>query len=63
MGETVRAVVATGAMIAGMALVSYAGYRQYVALPEEQAMRHVITRAAIVLIGLLLAFVGAGALR
>ena len=63
MGEPLGAVVATGVMIAGMAMVAYAGYLQYVALPEEHAPRHVITRAALLVVGLVLALLGAGMLR
>jgi hypothetical protein len=63
MGENLRAALAIGMMIAGMALVAYAGYLQYVALPEEHAPRHVIARAALFVVGLVLAFAGAGILR
>ena len=63
MGEPLGAVVATGVMIVGMAMVAYAGYLQYVALPEEHAPRHVITRAALLVAGLVLALLGAGFLR
>ena len=63
MGETARASLAIGMMIAGMALVAYAGYLQYVALPEEHTPRHVITRVALFVVGLVLALLGAGILR
>jgi hypothetical protein len=62
-GENVRAALAIVMMIAGMALVTYAGYLQYVALPEEHAPRHVITRAALLVVGLALAVLGAGILQ
>jgi hypothetical protein len=63
MGENLRAFLAIGMMIAGMALVAYAGYLQYVALPGEHASRHVITRTALFVVGLVLALLGAGILR
>ena len=62
MGETLRAFVAVGAMLAGMAMVAYAGYLQYVALPEEHTPRHVITRAALFVVGLVVVLLGAGIL-
>ncbi len=63
MGESLGAFLAVGMMIAGMALVAYAGYLQYVALPEEHAPRGVLTRTALLVLGLVLALVGAGILR
>ncbi len=63
MGENLRASLAIGMMVAGMALVVYAGYLQFVALPEEHTPRHVTTRAALFVAGLLLALLGAGILR
>jgi hypothetical protein len=63
MGENLRAALAIMMMITGMALVAYAGYLQYVALPAEHAPRHVITRAALFVLGLVLALLGAGILR
>jgi hypothetical protein len=63
MGETLRASLAIAMVIAGMTLVAYAGYLQYVALPEEHTPRHVITRTALFIVGLVLALLGAGILR
>ena len=62
MGENLRAALAIGMMIAGMALVAYAGYLQYVSLPEERAPRFVIIRTALLVVGLVLALLGAGIL-
>jgi hypothetical protein len=61
--ENLRASLAIAMMIAGMALVAYAGYLYYVALPAEHAPRHVIIRATLFVVGLVLAFLGAGILR
>lgn len=63
MGETARVFLAIGTMLAGMALVAVAGYLQYVALPNEHTRRHVLTRAALFVVGLGLAVLGAGILR
>jgi hypothetical protein len=63
MDESLRALLAVAMMISGMALVAYAGYLQYVALPGEYAPRHVITRTALLVVGLGLALLGAGILR
>ena len=49
-------------MAAGMALIAYAGYLHYVALPGEHAARHVITRSALLVVGFALALLGAGIL-
>ena len=49
-------------MITGMALMAYAGYRQYVAVPGEHAPRHSITRTGLLVVGLALALLGAGIL-
>ena len=62
MGESLRAFLAIGMMIAGMALVAYAGYLQYVALSHEHAPRYVLTRAALFVAGLVLVRLGAGIL-
>ena len=61
-GENLRTFLAIASMIAGMALVAYAGYRQYVTLPEERAPRHVIARAGLLVAGIALALLGAGML-
>ena len=50
-------------IVAGMALVAYAGYLQFVALPEEHTPGHVITRAALFVVGLVLALLGSEILR
>lgn len=63
MDNNLRAALAIAMMIAGLALVAYAGYLQYVALPEEHAARHMITRAALLVVGLVLALLGVGTLR
>ena len=63
MGESLRATLAIVMMIGGMALVVYAGYLSYVALPEEHAPRHVITRTALAVVGIVLVFLGTGFLR
>ena len=63
MGENLSPFLAIGMMIAGMALVAYAGYLQYVALPEEHAPRHVLTRTALFVGGLVLVLLGAVILR
>ena len=57
---TALAIVMIGA---GMTLVAYAGYLQFVALPDEHTPRHVITRTALFVVGLVLALLGAGILR
>ena len=62
MGENLRTFLAIAMMITGMALVAYAGYRQYVSLPEERAPRHVIIRTGLLLAGLALTLLGAGIL-
>ena len=63
MGENLRAALAIAMVIAGWALAAYAGYLQYVALPEEHAPRHVITRTALFVVGLVLAVLGVRVLR
>jgi hypothetical protein len=62
MGENLPTFLAIAMMITGMALVAYAGYRQYVTLPEERAPRHVMTRTALLVVGLALALLGAAIL-
>jgi hypothetical protein len=63
MGESLRATVVILLMIGGMAVVVYAGYLYYVALPGEHAPRHVITRAALLVVGFVAALSGAWILR
>ena len=62
MGENLRAALAIMMIVAGMALVAYAGYLHYVALPGEHAPRHVITRGTLLVVGLALTLLGAGIL-
>jgi hypothetical protein len=63
MGESLRATLAIVMLIGGLALVVYAGYLSYVALPEEHTPRHLITRAALAVVGLVLGLLGTGFLR
>jgi hypothetical protein len=63
MGENLRAALAIVMMIGGMALIIYAGYLYYVALPEEHAPRHMITRAALAVVEIVFALLGTGFLR
>jgi hypothetical protein len=63
MGENVRATLGTVLFIGGIAIVVYAAYLYYVALPEEHAPRHVAIRAAIAVVGIVLLLLGAGSLR
>ncbi len=63
MGENLRAALPIVMLIGGMALIVYAAYLHYVALPEEHAPRHVATRAAIAVVGIVLVLLGAGFLR
>ena len=63
MGENLRAILGTALMVGGMALLGYAAYLNYVALPEEHAPRHVATRAAIAVAGIVLVLLGTGFLR
>ena len=44
--------------IGGMALIIYAAYLQYVALPGEHAVKHVLTRAGLAAVGLVLILLG-----
>ncbi|TFV70753.1 hypothetical protein E4P39_19320 [Blastococcus sp. CT_GayMR19] len=63
MDESLRAFLAIAMMTSGLALVAYAGYLHYVALPAEHAPRHVIIRTTLFVAGLVLALLGAGILR
>jgi hypothetical protein len=58
MDEPLRATVAVVLLVGGLALCGYAGYLQYVALPEEQTLRQRSKRAVLALGGLALALVG-----
>jgi hypothetical protein len=58
-----RVVLPLVLMVGGVALISYAGYLQYVSLPSEQAVRHVTTRAALAGGGISLVLLGTWLLR
>ena len=60
MGENLRIALAIVMVIAGWALVVYAGYLQYVALPGEHTRRHVARRAALAIAGFGLVLLGIG---
>ncbi|TQN44011.1 hypothetical protein FHU33_3489 [Blastococcus colisei] len=60
MGESLRAALPMVMLIGGIALIVYAAYLHYAALPEEHTTRHVATRAAIAVVGLALILLGAG---
>jgi hypothetical protein len=61
--ENLQAALPIVMLVGGMVLLAYAGYLHYVALPEESDPRHVSTRAAIAVVGLVLVLLGAGFLR
>ncbi|MBM7804986.1 hypothetical protein JOD57_000823 [Geodermatophilus bullaregiensis] len=63
MAEALGATLAIVLIVGGMALVVYAGYLYYVALPGEHAPRHVITRTALAVVGAGLVLLGTGLLR
>ena len=58
MDEPVRATVAVVLLVGGLALCGYAGYLQYVALPEEHTFGQRRKRAVLALAGLAFALVG-----
>jgi hypothetical protein len=58
MDEPLRATVAVVLQVAGIALCGYAGYLQYVALPEERTFGQRTRRAVLALAGLALALLG-----
>ena len=60
MGENLRIALAVVMVIAGWALVVYAGYLQYVALPGEHTRRHMASRAALAIAGFVLVLLGIG---
>lgn len=63
MGEDLRAALPLAMMIGGLALVVYAAYLHYVALPEEQTRKHMIIRGALAAGGVVLLLAGVGLLR
>jgi hypothetical protein len=58
MDELLRTTVAVLLLVGGLALCGYAGYLQYVALPEEHTFGQRSKRAVLALSGLLLALLG-----
>lgn len=50
-------------LVGGLALFIAAGYLQYVALPQEHTPRHVVTRATLAIVGVVLVLLGDGFLR
>ncbi len=58
MDESLRATVAVVLLVGGIALCGYAGYLQYVALPEEHTLGQRSMRAVLALGGLALALLG-----
>lgn len=62
-GEGVRAALPIVMLIGGLALFASAGYLQFVALPQEQTRRHVLTRATLAIVGVVLVLLGNGLLR
>jgi cytochrome c-type biogenesis protein CcmE len=58
MDEPLRATVAVVLLVSGLALCGYAGYLQYVALPEERTFGQRSKRAVLALGGLALALLG-----
>lgn len=63
MGDYVRAALPIAMVIGGMTLIIYGAYLHYVALPEEHTSRHVITRVALMVVGVVLVILGTGLLR
>lgn len=59
MGESPGAALPMVMLIGGIALIVYAAYLHYAALPGEQTRRHVAIRAAIAVVGLGLILLGA----
>jgi hypothetical protein len=58
MDEPLRATVAVVMLVGGIALCGYAGYLQYVALPEEHTFGQRGKRVGLALAGLALALLG-----
>jgi hypothetical protein len=63
MSESLRAALPMVMLIGGIALIVFAAYLHYAALPEEQTMKHVATQAVIAVVGLALILLGAGSFR
>ena len=58
MDEPLRTTVAVALLLGGIALFTYAGYLQYVALPKEHTFEQRSKRAVLALGGLVLALLG-----
>jgi len=58
MDESLRTTVAVVLLVAGIAMCGYAGFLQYVALPEEHTLGQRGRRAGLAVVGLVLALVG-----
>ena len=58
MDESLRTAVAMVLLVGGIALCGYAGYLQYVALPEEHTIGQRSKRAGLALVGLVCALLG-----
>jgi hypothetical protein len=58
MADNLPAAIPIVMLIGGMALIVYAAYLYYVALPEEHTRRHAATRAAIAVVGVVLVLLG-----
>jgi hypothetical protein len=58
MDESLRATLAVVLLVGGIALCGYAGYLEYVAIPEEHTVGQRVKRAVLALGGLVLALVG-----
>ena len=63
MGEPLLVALAIVMLLGGLALFASAGYLQYVALPQEQTPRHVLTRTTLAFVGVVLVLLGNGLLR
>lgn len=63
MGGDLGAALAVVMVIAGLALLVSAGYFYDVALPQEHAPKHVITRSSLAIAGIALVLLGSGSLR
>ena len=58
MGDPLRAALAVLLLVAGVALVGYAGYLQYGSLPEEHTLARGSMRAALAVLGVALIVLG-----
>jgi hypothetical protein len=57
------AVLPIAMLVGGLALIMFAAYLHYVALPGEHARRHLGTRGALAAVGVLLCLLGTALLR